>query len=276
MAGHKSKRNNLGPAKPEPTATRMTAVLDQLATDANTQRRTDPAMIGLEVNLKLLRAEYDRLCGHLDEETAGAALMVVGQLLAGHVNAQPEQDAKIEALASLPNLMRLVGAELYAGTTSEVEVRCPFTYLNGAPCTKKVTAGTQAHAELLLKGHVWQNHPDEEWPPAQDEDGAPEQEQPLPLDEIVVAGDGLAELVGAEGEVSCACGNPAVMVVGTTNHPDGQPGSARAVCRDCASIEQVGSATGGRNAKHAPHEPCDCRPGEVWHCAAAADGEGEG
>lgn len=174
MSGKKANRNNTPNRRPnDPTPTRMTAVLDQLAADANTQRREDPNMAALEPNLKALYAEYTRLCGHLDEVTAGAALLVVGQLCAAHVNRQPNE-GKVEALASLPNLMRLVGAQLYAGTTTEVEITCPFTYMTGAPCTKTVAGATRGHAELLMKGHVWQHHPDEEWPPAADEDGTEE------------------------------------------------------------------------------------------------------
>lgn len=32
---------------------------------------------------------------------------------------------------------------------------------------------------------------------------------------------------------------------------------------------------GAPRPKHAPHELCDCRPGEVYHCAAAANGEAQ-
>lgn len=171
MSGRRNHRNNISPRKPEPTETRMTAVLDQLATDATTKRQTQPEIQALEPAAKNLYTEFQRLCGHLDEVTAGAVLMVAGQLAAINVRDQPD-DQKVTAAMRIPMLLALVGAQLYTGSTSGIEIACPFTFLTGVSCTKTFSTATRQHADLLMRGHVWQNHPGETWPPVEDEDGA--------------------------------------------------------------------------------------------------------
>lgn len=228
MSGRKSNRNNTPNRRPnDPTPTRMTAVLDQLATDANTQRRDDPNMAALEPNLRALLAEFERLCGHLDEVTAGAALLVVGQLCAAFVNGQSEAEQKVEALAALPNLIRLVGAQLYAGTTTEVQIACPFTYLSGAACKTSYSAATQEHAELLMRGHVWQNHPGETWPLAEDAD-SDEAQSAIPERERLVHDDpALAEQI-REGIAEAEAGET-VGLGSFAEHLDGDGGVVDAV-----------------------------------------------
>lgn len=171
MSGHKANRNNIPRRKPEPNQASMTSALDQLAADATSKRQGgDPVIAELEPALKSLYAEFQRLCGHLDDVTAGAALMVVGQLAAINLRDQPD-DQKVNAAMRVPMMTLLLGAQLYTGSAAGVEVICPFTYLTGVPCGKTITSATKSHTERLMRGHVWQHHPGETWPPAGAEDG---------------------------------------------------------------------------------------------------------
>jgi hypothetical protein len=187
MSGHKADRNNIPRRKPEPNATSMTSALDQLAADATSKRQGgDPVIAELEPALTSLHAEFQRLCGHLDDVTAGAALMVVGQLAAINLRDQPD-DQKVDAAMRVPMLTLLLGAQLYTGSAHGVEVTCPFTYLTGVPCGKTIVSATHSHAELLMRGHVWQHHPGETWPPVDVEEADVDAVNLAPTDPAVQA-----------------------------------------------------------------------------------------
>lgn len=172
MSGHKSRRNNLTTRTPDAQAISQ---LDQLAA-AVADARQQPNMVALAameegfLNAYLQGSPFG---GALDPLTVGAAWMIVGNLFASHINTMPEDQRS--GPAQLANLARLAGQRLYTGDRLPVTLTCPYTYATGALCTTTRTGSTQEQADKLMGAHVWQNHPDKTWPPAEDEDGAEEE-----------------------------------------------------------------------------------------------------
>lgn len=210
MTDHHSQRRSAA-AHPEAA---MIARLDQFAA-AIADARTQPNLAALADLEQQFLTGFHEVGAHLDRAQVGAAWMILGNLFAGYVGSlNPEQQG---AGPVLVNLARLAGARLYTGDRLPVEMRCPFTFATGAPCAKVITGSDEKQFDTYMRAHIWQQHPGEEWP------------------RVALAGDGMAELIGEEGIVHCACGEPAVMLRGVTNRPNGQPGEAQALCRDCGS-----------------------------------------
>lgn len=186
--------------------------LDQFAAAVAEARATNPAIAALAATEdQFIEAAMD-IGAHLDHQTVGAAWLILGQLFGTNLaSVAPEQQAG--ALAMLLNVAKLAGQRLYTGDRLPVEVPCPFTYTTGAPCKTVVKAPNRERADVLLAAHAWQQHPGQEQAPS----------------------------VAAEETAYCACGNPAQLIVGITNHPDGEGGTAKAQCTDCHRREQVGA-----------------------------------
>lgn len=171
MSGHKSRRNQVPTRTPDAQAI---AQLDQLAA-AVADARQQPnmmALAGMEEGFLNAYLQGSPFGNALDPLTVGAAWMIVGNLFASHINTMPEDQRS--GPAQLANLARLAGQRLYTGDRLPVTIACPYTYATGAPCTTSRTGSTQEQADKLMGAHVWQNHPDKEWPPAEDEDDAEE------------------------------------------------------------------------------------------------------
>lgn len=210
MTGHQHANQR---RKPSPAADHR---LDQFAAAVAEARTTQPALAALQPTVDQFIDTAMDIGAHLDRPTLGAAWLILGQLFGTNLASTPP-DQQAGVLAMLLNVARLAGERLYTGTAIPVEMPCPFPYGTGAPCKSVIKAPNRERADVLLGAHVWQQHPGETWPP------------------VVLAGDGMAELIGEESIVHCACGEPAVMVRGVTNRPDGEPGEAQALCRDCAA-----------------------------------------
>lgn len=222
MSGHKS-RNNIPRRPARPAADHR---LDQFAAAVAEARANNPGATALAaLEDEFIDAAMD-IGAHLDRATVGAAWLILGQLMGTRLQATPPEQQS-QMLGGLFQVARLAGQRLYTGDRLPVTIACPYTYLSGDPCKKSVTGPSLERADTLMGAHVWQQHPGEAWPPQEGCTPGP--------DEIVVAGDGLAELVDEEGEAFCACGDPAVMLKSVTNRPDGKPGTLQALCRDCAA-----------------------------------------
>lgn len=191
MSGHKNSRNNLPRRPADPVAARATAALDQLAADVNS-RRDAPHLAALEPHVTALLSKFRELCGHLDEVTAGAVMMFTAQVFTAHVNGQGTAEGQAMARTELPDLARLAGAALYTGSRLPAEMTCPFKWSTGNPCGKPFTAPTRERLDVLVKAHVWQNHPGESWPPKEDEEDGPEAAPKCkhPTDALVVSQSG--------------------------------------------------------------------------------------
>lgn len=171
MSGHKSRRNNLTTRTPDAQAISQ---LDQLAA-AVADARAQPNMValaGMEEGFLNAYLQGSPFGNALDPLTVGAAWMIVGNLFASHINTMPEDQRS--GPAQLANLARLAGQRLYTGDRLPVTLACPYTHATGAPCTTTRTGSTQEQADKLMGAHVWQNHPDKTWPPAEAEDDAEE------------------------------------------------------------------------------------------------------
>lgn len=229
MSGHHAQKRSQG-AHPQPA---MVARLDQFAATI-ADARTQPNLAALADLEQQFLTGFHEVGAHLDPVQVGAAWMILGNLFAGFVGGLPAEQQGCGPV--LVNLARLAGARLYTGSNLPVELPCPFAYTDGTSCRKVVKAPNAERANLLLGAHVWQAHPGETWPPVSPElaeqvhEGIAEAER----GETVYLGSFAEHLPGEEGTAYCACGKPAELIVGETNRPDGQPGTAKAVCMDCA------------------------------------------
>ena len=158
MSGHHAGH------KPRNTPPAADHRLDQFAAAVAEARNTNPALAALSATeAQFIDAAMD-IGGHLDRPTVGAAWLILGQLFGTNLaNVPPEQQAG--ALAMLLNVAKLAGQRLYEGDRLPVEMRCPFTFATGAPCTKTVKGPNQERVDVLLRAHIWQAHPGETWPP---------------------------------------------------------------------------------------------------------------
>lgn len=158
MTGHQHANQR---RKPQPAADHR---LDQFAAAVAEARTTNPALAALTATEdQFIDAAMD-IGAHLDRPTVGAAWLILGQLFSTNLaNTPPEQQAG--ALAMLLNVARLAGQRLYVGDRLPVEMRCPFAFATGAPCTKTVKGGDEKQFDTYMRAHIWQAHPGATWPP---------------------------------------------------------------------------------------------------------------
>jgi len=253
MTGHHAGHH------PRSTAPAADHRLDQFAAAVAEARATNPAIAGLAATEdQFIEAAMD-IGAHLDRQTVGAAWLILGQLFGTNLaSVAPEQQAG--ALAMLLNVAKLAGQRLYTGDRLPVEMPCPFTYANGAPCKTVIKAPNADRAEVLLNAHAWQQHPGQERPATLDE-GFPAPPTGPTYDE---ARRYASIRVYAEYLIRAAAEIPDP-ITGKTCALDPREAWEHAA-RLCG--EQ-----GVLRSRHAPHEVRDCRPGETYHCAA--DGEAQ-
>lgn len=248
MSGHHAQKRSQG-ANHAPAADHR---LDQFAAQITEARANTPALAALDGEAQqLIDAALD-IAGHLDPATLGAAWILLGQILFQRLQLTPPE-AQPSTLGALFQAARLAGVRLYNGDQLPVEMRCPFTYGTGAPCKTVIKAPNAERVDVLLGAHVWQQHPGESWPPKPEVYERSISPQALGVDELAPPPAGWREIEpstplearhgrqferddtdGEDGTAYCACGKPAELIVGETNRPDGQPGTAKAVCMDCA------------------------------------------
>lgn len=189
MTGHHSQRRSAA-AHPEAA---MVARLDQFAATI-ADARTQPNLAALaDLEQQFLTGFHD-VGAHLDPVQVGAAWMILGNLFAGYVGSLPPEQQGAGPV--LVNLARLAGQRLYVGDRLPVEMRCPFTYATGAPCTKTIKGSDEKQFDTYMRAHIWQAHPGATWPP--------EGETPAPgwADDTTPEGRVLAYLNARRGRTS--------------------------------------------------------------------------
>jgi hypothetical protein len=281
LSGHQHRAQSRG-ANPPASDHR----LDQFAASVAEARATNPAVAGLATQEdQFIDAAMD-IGAHLDRQTVGAAWLILGQLMGTHLaNVPPEHQAS--AVMTLLNIAKLAGERLYTGNGLPITVACPYAYGNGSQCSTTRTAPNRERLDVLLRAHVMQNHPGKEWPPPaeagpQDEDAqlegstgeCPNCGTQVHLDGGLIGFHPLQYVDGIPTVHTCrGAGKPPVSGGDAEQAPDageiliagdGGPG----VLSD--GTGRVWPA-GTPRPKHAPHELCDCRPGETYHCAAGQE-----
>jgi hypothetical protein len=199
------------------TAAPADPLLDQLAQHVTLARASgNPAVDALAVPESAFTAGVLSRLEGLDATTIGAVLLAAGYYAGEYLKTVPPSADPRTAAGNAVNLLQLAGQQLY---TSRVPSRaaCTGTWPGGKRCKATFEAPTDEQLEAVIRGHMALNHPDQ------------------------VA----EEVAGAEETAYCACGKPAELIVGETNRPDGQPGTARAVCMDCARTGQYDGDTDG-------------------------------
>lgn len=297
-AGHTPRNRQASPADP---------LLDQLAAHIAAARATgNPAIASLApAEATFTAGLLSRLEG-LDAPAIGAVLLAAGYYAGEFLKTLRAEDTA-SAPAAVVNLVQLAGQQLYVARVASKGV-CGLPWPNGKPCTQVFEAADDETLAAKMRGHAALNHPGQEWsahagdapePRTREFKGllasltgdyAPEPramepsepgEYDLTVDEAVEAMRTGLVPVGSrsqpepdgDGDDLCACGEPAEVVVGSL--PAKGRGTVISQCLDCARTAGNTRLGGTPRPKHAPHELCDCQPGETYHCAAAANGEAQ-
>lgn len=161
--------------------------LDQFAAAVAEARTTQPALAALgQIETQFIDTAMD-IGAHLDRATVGAAWLILGQLFGTNLASTPP-DQQAGQLVALLNVAKLAGQRLYVGDRLPVEMRCPFTYATGAPCTKLIKGSDEKQFDTYMRAHIWQQHPGETWPPKEPEGREPRAYQyqvggPIPPDD---------------------------------------------------------------------------------------------
>jgi hypothetical protein len=184
MSGHQAHRQSHG-ARPASDYR-----LDQFAAAVAEARTTNPAVATLATQEGQFIAAALDIGAHLDRQTLGAAWLIAGQLMGTHLQGVPPEH-QAAALAMLLNVIKLAGERLYTGNGLPITVACPYTYGNGSACSTARTAPNQDRLDVLMRAHILQNHPGNEWPP------------PLDTDTMLDAENVAEAAVGLCGECGC-------------------------------------------------------------------------
>lgn len=160
-------------------------------------------------------AELTRQLDGVDHALIGAVLLTAGQLTAS-VLAMLSPESRPHAGPIAVNLLQLAGQQLYQGKMQH-HAACPYPLATGKPCGHVAKGETEEQLDAVMRGHVGLHHPGEKWSPTES-----------------------SEVEPTEETAYCACGKPADLIVGITNRPNGGPGEAKAICRDCHQRDTEG------------------------------------
>jgi hypothetical protein len=209
--------------------------LDQFAAAVADARATNPVVASLAAQEDQFISAAMDIGAHLDRQTLGAAWLIAGQLMGAHLqNTPPEQQAG--ALAMLLNVIKLAGEKLYTGNGLPITVACPYAYSGGAQCSTTRTAPNQERVDLLMRAHVAQNHPGEEWPPKPDVHERTLTAEDLGLHALPPAPEGWRDVTGVAA--------PRAWAEGRQYQLDEQPSETSAETAKLLELAETGQASG--------------------------------
>lgn len=301
-AGHKPRAHQPTPADP---------LLDQLAQHVTVARASGNAAVAslAEAEATFTAGVLSRL-EEVDAPTVGAVLLAAGYYAGEFLKTLVGTDGPTAA-ASTINVIQLAGQQLYTSRIASKAV-CGLPWPSGKPCTQAFEADDDETLAAKMRGHVALAHPGQEWSAHVADEPEPRAMEPVapgeydltPGEAVDAMSTGLAP-VGSRSQPEppvgrCAeCGSSVYLdsagKIGI--HPIGPAGTMgrcegigtepvqapEAADQRPSPLRPWSVAIGGDlpdaedrlppQPKHAPYEPCDCRPGETYHCAAAPDGE---